>query len=447
MSHGPPTFEVTETLVRVKGTVEHQHPSVVDYLGDVDEDERLDAYQHLVRLGAVCAERAEHAGDIEFVRNQLQRLLTEVKDSVGDIPEETREQLEESVGTEDGSVLDPIKNQVDNTEERMQERVGEIEGLIEEALDPENDESNLSEVFTKLENLLDPQRKDSIYSMVEELIETATAKDGQLVSTVESTVDDRLEERFKPLREDVDKMREVLIGDEAAEEVTEQTPLKGHAYQETVEAHLREWAQNVSAEVRKVGDDNQPGDFVLKLPGSVFHEGLSLVVEAKDDEKGRGEKRLNDAALKGLEERDGDAYLLTGATHDAFGVTIPDVTQGSCQLGPWVACTHEHLITAIRVAELMVAEARLREAEPDVDTQGIQAQLDRLQNTMEHLTNIKKKTTSIEKTTQDIDHEADKMRDKVSDILLRCREAIRQAAEEATTSVDGTDGANPEALN
>lgn len=420
--------DLTETELTVSGTVTHEHPDIVEYMREVDEDERLEEYKYLVRLGAVCAERASRSSDVEFVRSELRRMLREVDEEVGDIPGETLEKFEESLSAEDGKVLAPIKAQVEATKEQMNERIVEVEELIENELDPQSDESDLGRVLTKMENLLDSDRKDSIPHMTEELVEDIAAQDGELVETVEATVNETLEEELEPLREEISGLRDSVIEEEALEEIVERTTLKGETYEDRLEERLRQWANTNGADVERVGDDGNPGDILVNLPPGAMQAETRLVVEAKNDEKGRADKRLGDAAEDALEERQGDAYVFSAGNANALGKTVPDLTQGRTSAGPWVACTHEHLVSALRLAELKVAERRLHEAQPEVDTQRISEELDRLQSKTEHLKNIKSKASDISDARSAIEDEADEMREEIRDILANCRSAIREAA-------------------
>jgi uncharacterized protein Yka (UPF0111/DUF47 family) len=82
-----------------------------------------------------------------------------------------------------------------------------------------------------------------------------------------------------------------------------------------------------------------------------------------------------------------------------------------------IACTAEHLKTALRFA---VVDTRLRataEARRELDISKAEKELGRFRNSMNHLTQIKRKVGEIRDVLPAIEDEADRMRNDIRDAL------------------------------
>ena len=127
---------------------------------------------------------------------------------------------------------------------------------------------------------------------------------------------------------------------------------------------LQDWAQSVGAEVYHVGADNQPGDIVVTLRGDdVIADRMTIVIEARDRcSRAMGHKAISADMATKLAQRNADAGVYLSRTQDGLSLReIGEWAEGLCDYGPWVACTQQHLITAIR---FLIVQRRLAALRP-----------------------------------------------------------------------------------
>src|ERR1700752_2222695 len=99
---------------------------VADFLRTVDENEVEPTLIRAIEVGVFCLERARMSQDTEFVRRQLEMLLSRVEAAVTKIPETTQKALLEKIGTNDGQVLSPVKAMIDSASSVTSEKVKEV---------------------------------------------------------------------------------------------------------------------------------------------------------------------------------------------------------------------------------------------------------------------------------------------------------------------------------
>ncbi len=90
-------------------------------------------------------------------------------------------------------------------------------------------------------------------------------------------------------------------------------------------------------------------------------------------------KSTKDLALK-IQHREAHAAIHVSETAAGLAKEIGEWAEGSCDSGPWVACTYEHLPLALRYVVVEHKIRKLREARPDVDTAVIRAHLMRFES-------------------------------------------------------------------
>lgn len=151
---------------------------------------------------------------------------------------------------------------------------------------------------------------------------------------------------------------------------------------------------------------------------------LRIVVEARDRETGWGRVRINEQMSAALSEWKGNYGVYVSKTREGLAREIGEWAEFDCDRGPVVACTVDHLRTALRFA---VVDAKLRTAAQErraVDVVTLSAQLDRFRDSLNHLTQIKRKATEIREILLVIDSEADQMREGIQDTLSKIEAAI-----------------------
>lgn len=320
-----------------------------------------------LHLGALALERATVAGPVDFMRKEVESMLDRLKGELG-----------KQIGSGKGQVLEPV-----------QQKVEEVRELLKRDFDPRNPESFLM----NMRNLLDPQRKDSIQGHLDQSIRDLADRDKPLGASLRNM----MEEALKPLLER-------LQGLEKDATLAEHSPLKGLKFEEEVEENLGQWAQHAHAEVERVGGDNDTGDFLVRMRDPLHPQRqTTIAIEAKDDTRGLGRKRLADAVQPVFDVRQPDAVIWLCKTSEGFAKEIGEWSEGLLHDGRrWIACTMEHLHVAIRWAWIQwkLDEARKEQVTLNVagirqEVQGLRDRLKQFQNINEAASNIRSKADSI----------------------------------------------------
>jgi hypothetical protein len=158
------------------------------------------------------------------------------------------------------------------------------------------------------------------------------------------------------------------------------------------------------------------------------------VIEVRDRQSPLGRKAIVDALTRAAEERSASAGIFLSRTRQGLGREVGDWIEGECTAGPYVACTDEHLITAVR---LLIAEDRiacLRVHAPEVDSAAISAQVQRIRVAVERVKTINTSLTSVRKSTDGIQSEAEALRDEIREALLTVEESLRSTPLSTLTS-------------
>jgi hypothetical protein len=254
----------------------------------------------------------------------------------------------------------------------------------------------------------------------------ATAENGVLAKAVKVQVEDAL----KPLLAEIDGLAKEIRGQEAAAEALEQTTFKGAPFEEEVTETLHAWARAVGAEVDHVGGDNQPGDVLVTLRGDdIVAEPMSIVIEARDrGSRPMGRKAIStDMAVK-IAQRNANAGIYVSRTLDGLSAReIGEWAEGACDYGPWVACTQQHLTTAVRFLIVQRRLAALRAVSPEVDSASIEQQVETIRTALGRIRTIKTKVTELGGCAEVINEQASQLREEIKEALVCIEESIRSA--------------------
>jgi hypothetical protein len=397
---------------------------VADFLRSAPETERESVLVRAVEVGVFCLERAGAAQDLEFVRRQVESLLDKVQKAVGTIPGETQRSLIEKIGSGDGQVLAPVTSLVREVSNTMTTRVNDVRSLLAQDLDPTKETSTLGMALRSLRNMLDPRRTDSVQAMFDQMLKNVAEESGPLAAAVKTVVTSAL----KPLEDEVKDLAREVRGQEAATEALQQTTEKGDSYEEQVVEEIGTWARTLGAQVHHVGKDNLPGD-VLIMPeaNSTISSGLTIVIEARDRQAPVGRKAISDILAKAMAERGANAAIYVSKHTDGLGKEIGDWAEGATGLGPFVACTHLNLLTALRFLMVQERIAQLRAVLPEIDSTQMETQIRRVRTSLDRVKNINRKVSDVRGGAQDIQNEAEHLRDEVRDALSSIEEALRKA--------------------
>lgn len=397
---------------------------VADFLRHLQEKERELTFIRALEVGVFCLERAHTSQDTEFVRRQVDSLLVRVEKAVEAIPDETQKALVAKIGINEGQVLAPIHLLVDEASRTTTEKLREVRDLLSHEIDPAKETSTLGKVLRDLRYLLDPKRNDSVQGAIESAVKGVTAEDGALAKAVRAVVGDAV----KPLSDELDRLAKEIRGQEAAAEALEQTTQKGATYEDQVVLELQEWSQVAGAEVHHVGLDNQPGDVLVKIAtSSLASTPATIVLEVRDRQSPLGRKAITSTCEEAMAVRQANSGIYLSRSRDGLANEIGEWAEGETERGPFIACTHEHLITALRFLMVQMRLASLRAAAPEVDSASIEAQIQRIRTSLDRVKTINRKVTEVRANANDIQTEAESLRDDVRGALTTIEDAIRVA--------------------
>jgi len=414
-------IDVSDTGIRILDVVVPNR-DVAEYVRALLPDEREQAVVHAVEVGVFCLERARAGQNLDFVRRAIDGLLNGVERALEKIPDETQKQLTAKIGTGEGQVLAPVRSLVDDVSKAANEKIQEIRKLLQDDIDPTKETSSVGKALRALRDLLDPKRSDSIQGSLDAAVNQVTADSGPLAKTVKDVVAAAL----KPLEEKVTDLAKEVRGQAAAAEALEQTTQKGATYEEDVVQVLQSWARGLGFEVHHVGTDNQPGDVLLVVTDSNPNgAALRIVVEARDRQQPLGRMAISDTVSTAMAERSAGTAIYVSKTRDGLAKEIGEWAEGMAARGRWVACTHEHLVTAAR---FLVVQERLqasRATAPSVDAASIAAQIQRIRTTLGRIKTINTKVTELRGGADEIHREAEAVRDEIRDALSDVEDALR----------------------
>lgn len=417
------TFEITECSIRIVN-LEIPVREVADFFRSVPADEREFTFMKAVEVGVLCLERGRTAQDTDFVKRRVAELLVQVEGAVAGIPKKAEETLLQKIGTADGQVLHPVKDLIDQASSETTKRINELKGLLAEDLDPKNAQSTLGNALQSLRDLLNPKNTDSIQGALDQAVSKATAENGALAKAVKIQV----EEALKALVSEIDSLAKEIRGQEAASEAIQQTTLKGGPYEDEVTKNLQAWAKVAGAEIHHVGADNQPGDIVIAVRGDgLIAEPISIVLEARDrGSRAMGRKAISSEMAMKMAERNANAGVYLSRTQDGLSIgEISEWAEGANNHGPWVACTHAHLVTAVRFLIVQRRLSTLREAAPEIDSAAIEQQLKTIQTALGRIRTIKTKLTELASCANAIDEQADGIRSEIKEALSSIEDSLR----------------------
>jgi len=399
---------------------------VADFFRPLEEEERELTLIQALEVGVFCLERVRLSQDTEFVRRQVESLISQVEKAVKSIPEATKEKLLTEIGTGEGQVLAPIHELVQRTSQTTAEKIKEVKDLLSQEIDPSKETSILGKALKNLKDLLDPVRKDSIQGSLESAINGITAEEGSLAKAVKNVV----AEAVKPLADEMDRLAKEIRGQEAALEALQETIEKGITYEHEVLERLQGWSKFAGAEVHHVGGDNRPGDIVIKFPAMSLHSNDSqFVLEVRDRKAPKGRKAISDDLSQAMAERESSAAIYLSRYPEGLAKEIGDWAEGTCEYGPWVATTDEHLFTSLR---FLVAQKRLEEiksSRPEIDASAVEDQIKRIKVSLSRIKTINQKIASLQNTTHDIKEELDLLRDEIRSAIVGIEDALRLIGE------------------
>lgn len=400
-----------------------RNPDLVAHLTPFPPDQWPAEVLKVIELGVFCLMRATASRDAEFVKHQAERVIGTIEARVGALPTQIRDGMLAKIGTGDGQVLKPMNDLINHVTKMLGDRMTEVKSLFAEKLDPERDTSSLGQTLKTVSNMVDPHRKDSIQSTIESAVKGVSGVDGAVAMTVKLVVTDVL----KPLKEEFDKLAKEIRGQEAAAEALEHTTHKGAPYEDSVVDMLTPWVKATGAGLEHTGGDNKPGDVVVTLKDSGFGQcKLRVVIEARNRDSAKGRKAIAEDLAAKMAERSANAAIYLSKTQAGLAREIGDWSEGESELGPWVATTHDNLLTAVRFLAAMQRLRSLRSETPTFDAAMLENQIERVRTALKRIQTINRKVTCARESVDEIGTEAVAIRDEIREALFSIEDAIRK---------------------
>lgn len=413
---------IEDSKVTVTGLV-IANPEVTEYLRRYPDESRIDAFTRALEVGVAVLERHESSRNMDFLRQQADAIIAGVAGAVQGIPVKLETELVKKLGTEDGQALAPVATLVAQADRILREKVREVHTLLNDHIDPRRSDSTLGCALDRLRTLLDPKHDDSVQKAVDKSIQSVAAEQGAIASVVKKVV----EETVKPLKATVDDLAKEVRGEEAVAEALQQTPAKGRPFEDELLPRVAAWAGMVGAQVEHVGPDNQPGDILVTLDSSgMASTDLCIIIEARDDQSARGRKRILDGMAEAMAGRGAQYGLYISRTGRGLANEIGDWSELQGIHGPVVACTEEHLRTALRFAIVDYALRQLKSAKPEIDATAIDAEVVRIRSTLGRIRTINTKANAVRSGADAISNEADDLKREITGSLSTIEELLKK---------------------
>jgi len=136
-----------------------------------------------------------------------------------------------------------------------------------------------------------------------------------------------------------------------------------------------------------------------------------------------------------MAERGATYAIYLSRTQEGLAQELGEWAEGVCDRGPWVACTDEHLGTAVRFLLVQWAIALKRAVSPTLDATAAQAQIQRIRTALGRVKTINTKATAVRTGADEIQREAQALRDDVKDALSDLEESLRLKPDQESTLV------------
>ena len=391
---------------------------VVQYFKQLPEEERPRAAVRAFEIGVFCLERMQMGHALDFVRLEVERLIKSAGDAISNVPQLIEQKLGGNAGP-----LAPVHTAVTGAQNAIQQKLNDVSDLFSQHLDPANAEATLGKALSDLRNLVNPERSDSVQKRIEAAISSISKADGELLKAVSTEV----EKATKPLQTIIETLKTAVVGEEAIKEALSATTQKGFEFEEELKPILRNWAASVGAELEHVGPQNFPGDFVLRLKDTAIGpSGLTIAMEARDRQDGWGRVRIVEHMNTALKQWDGNYGIYVNKTPAGLAQEIGEWSELTCDSGSIIACTYEHLRTALRFALVDYKFRELQQSRREIDITSIEGKLSQFRISLNHLTQIKSQVNAIRQPLTQIESEADDMRTEINSVLQEIEDAIRR---------------------
>jgi hypothetical protein len=287
-----------------------------------------------------------------------------------------------------------------------------------------------------VEELFDPQRRDSAIGRISTMLESYFDGDASRLATLldPTRMGSPLHQFRLEVADGFKTLHEKLVAIEAAQNARAgeraKSAAKGTDFEDLLEELLGEIARGANDLLERTGTDagdagrSKKGDFVLTLdPDLTRGTELRIVIEAKDRRVSGREMREELRAAKTNRDATVGLVVFTPA-HAPTGIAPFDVRAGDVYavLDP-AEPDPTTLHAAIRLARLL-ALASQRESEAELDVTSVQAALTGIREALEVVRAIKVQLTSIGTTSASISAALEKVREAILAQIARAEREL-----------------------
>ena len=141
-----------------------------------------------------------------------------------------------------------------------------------------------------------------------------------------------------------------------------------------------------------------------------------------------GRKAISSDMATKLAQRNANAGIYLSRTQDGLSLReIGEWAEGFCDYGPWVACTQQHLITAVRFLIVQRRLAALRAEALRLTPASIDQQVKTIRTSLGRVRAIKTKLTELGACSDVIGEQADQLREEIKEAISSIEDALRSA--------------------
>ncbi len=334
-----------------------------------------------------------------------------------------------------GARLDEIDERVrDTVNGALEEAAGEVESLlagartaISEQLDPDVRSSamgmtleRLAELQSSMTRALDVDHASSVTATLVSRLTGLLGPGGVMEQWVRDQFDQANEDSplgrlGEMVERRFDDLRDTLVRDRATKEAADRSPLKGFAFEDTIEHRLRFIASGLGGALVErtaldggmLRSDSKVGDFVLQLD-----DGTRIVVEAKNTDRVTigGKDGMLSLLDRAMANRQADAAICVSA-RDAYPVEV-----GSFAIhGKRVLCVDDGsgvlLGVAIRILRSLLAAETTNSG---LDLAAVEDRVQRIRALANRFSGAKSTLTKASNSISDVQDVIDQIR---SDLL------------------------------
>lgn len=338
-------------------SLEMSDADVIEYIEERENQTPEEVIKLAIRIGISTLRLSETTEDVEYVRNEFNKINRDFEDQIEDLQEDLDNWFDE----EEGDFAEVINN-----------TFGEDGDIIENVFDHTNDSTPLGKMY------------------------------------------DDFDRKIKDLRED-------LIRQDEREDVEQQTPIKGDIFQKDLKNLLGDVSRksdeiHFTGEEYGQRDDRFVGDFVVTLGET----GQEIVIEAKDVlkiTKPTIKKELNE----GMENRGADYGILVLKNQDAASNFLGSFREFDQQMLYVAISDKDSDTYDKRILNLAYEWARMRtlssqfDTSDDVDPEKIQHKIAEIEDSISKFRDIRTQCNNIEGARQKIEDQLDDIEEKVED--------------------------------